>query len=603
MEDPETKMTKDKPYELLEDDEKKQLGKNNKAKMTLYNTLPRKEFERNCKIDLLTQEYEKFLISKEETIDSGFIRVNAIVTSLKSLDPDYSSKNHVRKFLHALPLKWRAKVMAIEEAKDLATLSLDKLVRNLKGTTSNDCDSQRGSDENLNEEEEAYAFNWMARNFLKFFRKGNQFGRDNQFGNGTNKFRRDCGDSFRNKGGESSKQKGACYNYRIEGHFASECRKPDKNKAFVGGAWSDSEDDDERQNDTTCIMEIDSQEVCLKCDLLLDNWIVDSGCTKHMTENKRLFSSYKAYDDGHVVFRSNLKGKVIGGGNITHDSITVTNVKHVSGLAFNLISVDLKEHSEEEVAGTMTETMEEYMCKTRGDYGLGVTRPKIDAKDNFKLNVQFLKELCDNTFSGSNYEDANDHIEKVLEIVDLFHIPNITQDQIMLRAFLLSLTGAMSHWLRNKPSSLITTWEDLKAKFLSKYCPPARIAKKMEEINNFQQEPNETLYQAWESFKELLMKCPQYYLTDIQENGSYGLQYLNTYGATRLDDSIPRKEKDPGSFTLPCELSHTKLTVELANRTVKHPKGIAKNAQVGIVVEDMDPYLDEGMGDVIVGEL
>ncbi|GJV97496.1 hypothetical protein Tco_1549073 [Tanacetum coccineum] len=39
----------------------------------------------------------------------------------------------------------------------------------------------------------------------------------------------------------------------------------------------------------------------------------------------------------------------------------------------------------------------------------------------------------------------------------------------------------------------------------------------MEEINNFQQEPDETLYHAWECFKELLMKCPQHYLTEMQE--------------------------------------------------------------------------------------
>ncbi|GJR65844.1 retrovirus-related pol polyprotein from transposon TNT 1-94 [Tanacetum coccineum] len=39
----------------------------------------------------------------------------------------------------------------------------------------------------------------------------------------------------------------------------------------------------------------------------------------------------------------------------------------------------------------------------------------------------------------------------------------------------------------------------------------------MEEINNFQQEPNESLFRAWERFKELLMKCPQHYLTDMQE--------------------------------------------------------------------------------------
>ncbi|GKF32820.1 hypothetical protein Tco_0102618 [Tanacetum coccineum] len=87
----------------------------------------------------------------------------------------------------------------------------------------------------------------------------------------------------------------------------------------------------------------------------------------------------------------------------------------------------------------------------------------------------------------------------------------------MLRAFPMSLTGAASRWLRNKPSGSITTWEDLKIKFLSKYCPPARISKKMEEINNFQQEPDETLYKEWEQFKELLMKCPQHYLTEMQE--------------------------------------------------------------------------------------
>ncbi|GJW06523.1 hypothetical protein Tco_1568946 [Tanacetum coccineum] len=70
-------------------------------------------------------------------------------------------------------------------------------------------------------------------------------------------------------------------------------------------------------------------------------------------------------------------------------------------------------------------------------------------------------------------------------------------DQLMLRVFPIFLTGAASHWLRNEPTGSIKTWEDLK---------------------------NETLFQAWERFKELLMKCPQYYLTEMQEmagsNGS-----------------------------------------------------------------------------------
>ncbi|GKE61245.1 putative reverse transcriptase domain-containing protein [Tanacetum coccineum] len=162
---------------------------------------------------------------------------------------------------------------------------------------------------------------------------------------------------------------------------------------------------------------------------------------------------------------------------------------------FNLFS-DLEEYSEEEVMETMTKTMKQYMSKTQDDYGSRIARPKIDDKDSFELKCQFLKKLCDNTFSGSDHEDANEHIEKVLEIVDLFHIPSITQDQVTLRAFLMSLTKAVSRWLRNKPSGSITTWEDLKTKFLSKYCPPARTANKIEESNNFQQEPDKTLYQT-----------------------------------------------------------------------------------------------------------
>ncbi|GJU48128.1 hypothetical protein Tco_1217683 [Tanacetum coccineum] len=97
---------------------------------------------------------------------------------------------------------------------------------------------------------------------------------------------------------------------------------------------------------------------------------------------------------------------------------------------------DIGEQSKEEVRETMTETMEQYMRKTRENYGSGVIRPTINQDIPFELKGQFLKKLRDNTFSGSEHEDVNKHIEKVLEIVNLFHIPKVTQDQIMLRAFL-----------------------------------------------------------------------------------------------------------------------------------------------------------------------
>ncbi|GJZ55691.1 hypothetical protein Tco_0610884 [Tanacetum coccineum] len=84
------------------------------------------------KISLLVQQYEQFVISKDETTDSAFARFNTIITSLTALDEGYSSKNYVRKFLRALHPKWRAKITTIEESKDLTSLSLDELIGNLK---------------------------------------------------------------------------------------------------------------------------------------------------------------------------------------------------------------------------------------------------------------------------------------------------------------------------------------------------------------------------------------------------------------------------------------------------------------------------------------
>ncbi|GJX11579.1 hypothetical protein Tco_0201438 [Tanacetum coccineum] len=118
-------MMKDKPYELLKDDEKKQLGKNNKAKMTLYDALPHKEYERVFMCKTAKEVWHTLIITHQ---------CNSQVKNLK-IDlhtQEYENKNHVRKFLHSLPLKWRAKVTAIKEAKDLATLPLDELISNLK---------------------------------------------------------------------------------------------------------------------------------------------------------------------------------------------------------------------------------------------------------------------------------------------------------------------------------------------------------------------------------------------------------------------------------------------------------------------------------------
>ncbi|GJU65399.1 zf-CCHC domain-containing protein [Tanacetum coccineum] len=129
---PETKKDEIVPFHKQNDDLKKKLAKNNEAKMdTLLITHQGNNQVKANKIDLLVQQYEQFMIPEEESIDNVFAKFNTIITSLKALDESFLSKNCVRKFLRALHPKWCEKVMAIEESKNLTTLSLDELIGNL----------------------------------------------------------------------------------------------------------------------------------------------------------------------------------------------------------------------------------------------------------------------------------------------------------------------------------------------------------------------------------------------------------------------------------------------------------------------------------------
>nr|GEX08016.1 hypothetical protein [Tanacetum cinerariifolium] len=75
---------------------------------------------------------------------------------------------------------------------------------------------------------------------------------------------------------------------------------------------------------------IEVLEMCLEVDLETDEWIKDSGCSKHMTGNRNIFSSYKAYNASNVIFGSNLRGNIIGKGQICDNKCRVTFFEHDS---------------------------------------------------------------------------------------------------------------------------------------------------------------------------------------------------------------------------------------------------------------------------------
>nr|GEX72898.1 zf-CCHC domain-containing protein/UBN2 domain-containing protein [Tanacetum cinerariifolium] len=295
------------PFHKQNNDLKKKLAKNNEAKMVIYNALPCKEYERifMCqtakdiwdtllitlqgnnqvkanKIDLLVQQCEQFIISKEESIDNVFAKFNIIITSLKALDEGFSSKNFVRKFLRALHPKWLTKVTAIEESKNLTTLPLDELIGNLKvyeEVIKKDFETVKGkkeqsryialkvkkevSDEDSsssNSEDEEYAM--AVKEFKKFFKRRGRIVRQPRGDRKT--FQRSRNDGY-------GKGERKCFRYGDLNHLVIECSKPPKNndqREFIGGAWSDNgEDEVEKTKDETCVVAQAPDEICLGINL------------------------------------------------------------------------------------------------------------------------------------------------------------------------------------------------------------------------------------------------------------------------------------------------------------------------------------------------
>jgi len=87
---------------------------------------------REAKALMLVHQYELFKMKEDESIEQMYSRFQTLVSGLQILKKSYVASNHVSKILRSLPARWRSKVTAIEEAKDLSTLSVEDLVCSLK---------------------------------------------------------------------------------------------------------------------------------------------------------------------------------------------------------------------------------------------------------------------------------------------------------------------------------------------------------------------------------------------------------------------------------------------------------------------------------------
>ncbi|PWA76390.1 hypothetical protein CTI12_AA137400 [Artemisia annua] len=181
--------------------------------------------------------------------------------------------------------------------------------------------------------------------------------------------------------------------------------------------------------------------------------------------------------------------------------------------------------------------MEQYMGRTNQEYDRGVASEPEMVK--FEIKGQIIEEVQDRQFSGENDdENAQEHVEEVLYIVSTYGSANVSTYKLMPKVFPLSLTGQARKWFNRLPRESKEIWENLRRSFVQRFYPPTKLAASLREIYRFVQIKEETLYQAWERYNELLHRCPTY---DLNNQMKVFVFYrgLDEYTRNILDSQRP----------------------------------------------------------------
>nr|GEZ66919.1 retrovirus-related Pol polyprotein from transposon TNT 1-94 [Tanacetum cinerariifolium] len=164
-------------------------------------------------------------------------------------------------------------------------------------------------------------------------------------------------------------------------------------------------------------------------------WYLDSGCSRSMTGVKSYLYKYVEQPGPKLVFGDNSSCITEGCGSI--------NCGDINSLA-----------------------MEQYLALSRENQASSAVKPEIKGNVNFVIKSQFMRELREDTFSRNKNEDAHDHVDRVLNILSLFNILEVSQDVVLLRVFPFSLTRAAKRWVDRLTLGAVNTWDLFKKAFI-----------------------------------------------------------------------------------------------------------------------------------------
>ena len=122
-------------FSAVIDEEFKKISSTKTAKKAwtiLQTTYEGTKAVKDSKLQRLTTSFEEIKMEEDESFDEFYAKLKDIVNSAFNLGETILEPKIVKKVLRSLPERFHAKIMAIEESKDIDKIPLTKLVGNLQ---------------------------------------------------------------------------------------------------------------------------------------------------------------------------------------------------------------------------------------------------------------------------------------------------------------------------------------------------------------------------------------------------------------------------------------------------------------------------------------
>ncbi|KAL0333135.1 UNVERIFIED_CONTAM: hypothetical protein Scaly_2215000 [Sesamum calycinum] len=265
------------------------------------------------------EKFFRYKLDMSKNIDDNIDELTKLIQDIKLTDDKNIDDYSPIVFLNAIPKTYGDVKAAIKYGRD--NVHLETVISGLKSkeidlkiSKSNQNNSEvnfvRGRTKNRNSE-------YKHRRHSKS--RSRSRGRSNSRSKNENR-------------NEDKKKEYRCYNHGGRGHFIKDCKKPKKNKESANLT-------EEVYDEVYMIFDVNF----VKSVLNKKEWIVDSGCTFHMTPFRDILSNYKAERLGCVSMANEKLCAVHGLGDVcmmfeNGFKLTLKNVRHVPDLAQNLIS-------------------------------------------------------------------------------------------------------------------------------------------------------------------------------------------------------------------------------------------------------------------------